>query len=188
MTAVPVAERMTAQEFLALPVPESGRPWNLVEGEVVVNEPEWLHAEVVGDFHFALATWARAADGRGAVGLPIDVQLDERNVYAPDIVWYAEGRAPARLDPRPYPMPDLAVEVRSPTWHYDLGAKKSGYERHGLRELWLVDTVAEAVLVFRRSQPTALTFDVSLELTRDEELGSPLLPGFSLALAGVFPH
>jgi hypothetical protein len=38
MSAVPVAERMTAAEFLQLPVPERGRPWNLVAGEVVVNE------------------------------------------------------------------------------------------------------------------------------------------------------
>jgi len=44
------------------------------------------------------------------------------------------------------------------------------------------------VLVYRRSQPKAPTFDVSLELARDDELGSPLLLGFSLALAGVFPH
>lgn len=189
MTAVPVAERMTAQEFLALPLPDNAGIWNLVEGELVVTDPTCLHAEVVGDLYFAIATWARAADGRGAVRLPIDVQLDERNVYEPDIVWYAEGRAPARCDRRPYRMPDLAVEVRSPsTWHYDLGAKKSGYERYGLPELWLVDTAAEAVLVYRRSQPQAPTFDVSLELGRDDELGSPLLPGFSLPLAGVCPH
>ena len=44
-------------------------------------------------------------------------------------------------------MPDIAVEVRSPsTWRYDIGAKKSGYERRGLPELWLVDTRADEVL------------------------------------------
>ena len=50
-------------------------------------------------------------------------------------------------------MPDLAVEVRSPsTWRYDVGAKKDGYERHGLPELWLVDTEARSVLVYRRAR------------------------------------
>ncbi len=39
MTVVPVAERMTAEKFLELPVPQRGRPWNLVNGEVVVNDP-----------------------------------------------------------------------------------------------------------------------------------------------------
>ena len=43
MPAVPVAERMTAEEFLALPEPELGWPWSLVDGEVVVNDPTVLH-------------------------------------------------------------------------------------------------------------------------------------------------
>ena len=86
-------------------------------------------------------------------------------------------------------MPDLAIEVRSPsTWRYDIGAKKGGYEAYGLPELWLVDTAAEAVLVFRRSDPSARVFDVALELERDGELRSSLLPGFALAVAKLFPR
>jgi len=85
-------------------------------------------------------------------------------------------------------MPDLAVEVRSPsTWRYDIGAKKAGYERLGLRELWLVDTAAEAVLAFRRSWAAAEAFDIALELDRSRELTSPLLPGFALVLGELFP-
>ncbi|MEJ7818631.1 MAG: Uma2 family endonuclease, partial [Thermoleophilaceae bacterium] len=67
------------------------------------------------------------------------------------------------------------------------GAKKAAYERHGLPELWLVDTAAEAVLVFRRSRPGALTFDVALELDREAVLESPLLVGFALAVGELFP-
>ncbi len=86
-------------------------------------------------------------------------------------------------------MPDLAAEVRSPsTWRYDIGAKKAGYERHGLPELWLVDTAAEEVLVFRRSSPGATAFDVALELDRSQRLESPLLPGFGLDPAELFPR
>ncbi len=84
-------------------------------------------------------------------------------------------------------MPDLAVEVRSPsTWRFDLGVKKTGYERHGLRELWLVDTLARTVLVYRRSTAGAAEFDVALEVSEDEQLTSPLLPGFELAVADIF--
>ncbi len=53
------------------------------------------------------------------------------------------------------------VDVRSPsTWRYDIGTKKSVYEREGLPELWLVDTDAGVLLVFRRSTPKAPSFDV----------------------------
>jgi len=71
MTAVPVAERMTAERFLELPVPQRGRPWNLVNGEVVVNDSSWLHGRVVGELLFALEIWARAEAGRGEVSVPL---------------------------------------------------------------------------------------------------------------------
>lgn len=187
MTAVPVAEHMTAAKFLDLPVPERGRPWNLVNGEVVVNEPNRLHNQILEELQFRLAAWSRAEPGRGKVAVPLDVKVDDRNVFAPDLLWYAQGRAPARDDQPPYPMPDIALEVRSPaTWRYDVGEKKAGYERHELPELWLVDTAAEVVLVFRRSSADAPTFDVALELEGSQKLVSPLLPGFGPAVKGLF--
>jgi len=82
----------------------------------------------------------------------------------------------------------LPWRVRSPsTWRYDIGAKKAAYECHGLPELWLVDTAAEVVLVFRRSAQDARAFDQALELDRDGRLASPLLPGFQLAVTELFP-
>ena len=185
MKAMTVAQRMTAQEYLAW---EGPRGTNLVEGEVVMPQPRNLHQHVLWEIAFLLGAWTREEPGRGKVSLPLDVGLDERNVYAPDVLWFRPGRAPGRDDPPPYPVPDLAVEVRSPsTWHFDIGPKKARYERHGLPELWLVDTAADGVLVFRRSAPGATTFDVAEELARGETLTSPLLPGFALPLCELFP-
>jgi len=189
MEVMPVAERMTAEEFLALPGTEDTRFASLVDGEVVVNDPRPLHNYVRDDLDHALRMWALAEGDRGRVMSPLDVRLDERNVFKPDILWYAEGRAPARDADPPSPMPDLAVEVRSPsTWRYDIGAKKSAYERHGLSELWLLDTAAEVVLVFRRSRSGAPTFDVAMEFDRGDRLESPLLPGFVLGVGELFPR
>lgn len=136
--------------------------------------------------------------------LPIDVRVDERNVYTPDLSWYAKGhvppgRAPKRhaegrvpddpaIDP-PYPLPDLAIEIRSTsTWRYDVGTKKRVYEQCGLLELWLVDTDAQSVLVFRRSTPDQPAFDIALELDRSTNLTSAMLPGFDLPLVILFPE
>jgi Uma2 family endonuclease len=75
--------------------------------------------------------------------------------------------------------------VRSPsTWRYDIGHKKSVYEAGGLPELWLVD--CDAVLVFRRSERPESSFDVALELSRQDRLTSPQLPGFELDLGQLF--
>jgi Uma2 family endonuclease len=185
MEAMTVAQRMTAQEFLAWDGP---RETNLVEGEIVMPQQRPVHQDVLVSVLRALAQWTGAPAGHGKVSLALDVGLDEGNVYAPDVLWYRPGRAPGYDEPRPYPLPDIAVEVRSPsTWRYDVGAKKSAYERHGLPELWLVDTAADEVLVFRRSTPSVPIFDVAEELARGDALTSPLLPGFALALHELFP-
>lgn len=187
MTVMTATPQMTAEEFLVLSEDETSRRYQLIEGELVLNERSWMHGCSQGKILFAVRSWARAEPGRGQTGLPIDVRLDERNVYGPDVVWYRHGRVPGRDDPPPYPAPDLAVEVRSPsTWRYDIGAKKANYERYGVPELWLVDTAADVVLVFQRSQPNAPLFDVSLELTAGDTLTSPLLPGFALAVGEIF--
>jgi len=186
MNAMHVAQRMTADEYLA--VPYDGTRTMLVEGEVVLNQPGLPHQLVLADIFVALHAWsASGGRGRGLVTWPIDVKIDEHNVFGPDLLWYAAERAPQRHAERPYPLPDLAVEVRSPsTWRYDIGAKKSAYERAGLAELWLVDTVASAVYVYQRSLAKAPSFDVSLTFGAGDELTSPALPGFVLALSLLF--
>jgi Uma2 family endonuclease len=177
--------RITADEYLAMEELE-GRRTDLIDGEIVVNEPTRWHQDAVWAIVMALGAWEKGGADRGFASLPLDIKLDEFNVYAPDLLWYAEERAPAITAPRPYAPPDLVVEIRSPsTWRHDIGRKKSGYEAAGVRELWLVDFTS--VLVFRRSDPKRPDFDVALELPPEETLTSPMLPGFALPLAGLYP-
>jgi len=184
MSSMQVTQRITADEYLAMEL-EPRR--ELVDGVIVVNEPRLVHALLTKRLLRALDDWALAESGSGFVTIPIDVGVDSYNVYAPDLLWYRAARAPALDAPWPYPLPDLAVEIRSPsTWRYDIGAKKSGYEREGLPELWLVDGDAGVLLVFRRSTPKTPTFDVALEFDRSATLTSPLLPGFALGVGALF--
>lgn len=186
MTAMPAAAPMTAEAFLALPEPEL-RWAELVGGQVVMDPPILRHQLICSEILYELMAWSRAAPGRGLASIELAVRIGDHDVYQPDLVWYGADRAPARDDRPPYPVPDLIVEVRSPrTWRYDIGTKKAGYERRGVAELWLVDTAADEVLVFRRSRSDVPTFDVALELDRGDALTSPLLPGFSLDLVPLF--
>jgi Uma2 family endonuclease len=186
MDAVTTVDLMTADEFLALPERSTATRLELIDGHLVVSEPTWKHNGAQIAIASALRDWSRRS-GLGRAGLPLDVRLDDRNVHAPDVVWYQLGRAPERDASPPYPVPDLAVEVRSPsTWRYDIGRKKSNYELYGVGELWLVDTAADVVDVFRRSVPESPRFDVCLEFRDGEALTSPLLPGFALAVSEIF--
>jgi Uma2 family endonuclease len=177
-----VAERLTADDYLARDDP---RRTELIDGAVVVNEPGILHQRVCGLIYRALAAWTQGADGRGTASLPLNVALDADNVLAPDVLWF-DGDLP--LDAANAPrVPDLAVEVRSPTtWRFDIGRKRDLYERHGVRELWLVDPYSRSVLVFRRATPEA-PFATPLEVLAEETIGSPQLPGFAAVVGELIP-
>jgi Uma2 family endonuclease len=181
VTVAPTSRRLTAEEFFALDLPE--RHVQLVNGELVVNEPGLRHQRITAELFALLRWWTRAEPGRGEAGISVDVHLDDRNVYAPDVWWVSEERRRPRDATRIVGPPDLAVEVRSPaTWRYDVLIKTRVYERAGVAELWLVDTVADTVLVYRRSSTEAAEFDVALELGRGEQVTTPLLPGLAIDL------
>jgi Uma2 family endonuclease len=179
------AERMTAQRYYETTV--EGDRKQLVDGRIVVNEPKTMHALLQFRLVVALGNWVHAGPRRGLALAPTDVRMDEFNIYGPDLLWFRHERIPADLDAYPEHVPDLCVEVRSPsTWRYDIGAKKRVYEAGGLAELWLVDDASDTVLVYRRSRPAAPTYDVSLELGRRDTLESPMLPEFALPLDELF--
>jgi Uma2 family endonuclease len=177
--------RLTAEEYFALPPTEQHS--QLIDGAIVVNEPTVRHQRITGEIYLLLTMWLGENPGHGEAGLPVDLLLDERNVFAPDVWWVPEEARPARDAKRIVGPPALAVEVRSPsTWRYDVGAKRKTYERLGLAELWLVDTESSSVLVYRRSSPGSPELDVALELGASESLTTPLIPGFEIDLADLF--
>lgn len=177
---------MTVEEYLAVTT-ESERRTQLIDGVIVVNEPKLKHDLIQARLIVALGNWVDAGEGRGLAFTPTTVTIDEHNLFAPDALWIAEHHLPADLDTYPERIPDICVEVRSSsTWRHDTGAKKTGYERAGLPELWLVNDAARRVRVFRRSRPGAPAFDVALDLGPADELTSPQLPGFALALERLF--
>lgn len=179
------ATKLTAEQYYSITV--EGDHKQLIEGALVVSEPKPIHGALQVRLAGALFVWTEAGEGRGLALMPTDVVMDEHNVFGPDVLWIAERHRPADLTQTLARVPDICVEIRSSsTWRYDVGAKKSVYERGGLPELWLVDHVAETVLIFRRSSPDSREFDVALELGRTESLSSPQLPGFRLPLDRLF--
>jgi Uma2 family endonuclease len=187
MRATTPPQRMTVEEFLALPETEDASRWELVEGEVVVSEPTWEHQNAVKKLLLALELWRVAAPRRGKLSLNVDTAVGPQSMLSPDLQWWAEGRELNDPRTRPQPLGDLVVEVRSPsTWAVDVGRKRAIYERERVQELWLVDPLSSTILVFARSAPDAPEFDVMRDLGPDGTLASPLLPEFALSVSAVF--
>jgi Uma2 family endonuclease len=187
VTARPDAPRkVTAAEFLQFP-DDFPLHSQLIQGQVVVTEASLLHQRVRDHLQLQIVLWTRGEAGRGEAFSPVDVPINDWNVFAPDVLWYSEARRPPKGALRVDGLPDLAIEVRSPsTWRYDIGPKRAHYERAGLGELWLVDTQSKSVLVYRRSDAPASEFDVALELAAGDTLTSPLLPRLVLDVAEIF--
>ena len=75
------ATRLTAEQYYAATV--EGDRKQLVDGEIVVNEPKAIHAVLQERVAFTLGAWVRAGEGRGLSMMPTDIRMDEHNVYGP---------------------------------------------------------------------------------------------------------
>ncbi|MGI8937004.1 MAG: Uma2 family endonuclease [Iamia sp.] len=177
---------MTAVEFFAT-TDELPRA-QLIDGElIVVDSPAARHNRIIFELAYRFRRHSESHPDAGELGAGADVPLDEQNVYVPDLWWVPDDQRLASEESRfPVP-PPLVVEVRSPsTWRYDIGTKLRHYESSGVAEVWLIDTAADVVLIYRRSDSDATTFDVALELTVDDTLTTPLVPGWDVDLRALF--
>ena len=173
---VVTARRLTADEFLALP-PEPNV--QLIDGKIVVNDPTMRHQRIAFYLAHAFGTWVDAHPDGGEAGFGFNYRIDDANVYIPDAWFFTEPHRPVCDIPFLDGVPDLVVEVRSPsTWRYDIGRKKDGYRARGVAELWLIDTMADRVLVFRG--------DEELVLGRGEQLTTFLMPGLVIDVTDLF--
>ena len=71
---------------------------------------------------------------------PVDVYLDEKNVYQPDIIFINNERREIIHEDAIYGAPDLVIEVLSPgNKKYDKGKKKDVYLQSGVKEYWMIE-------------------------------------------------
>jgi Uma2 family endonuclease len=104
--------------------------------------------------------------------------------YAPALVVISKERLPtgdARDEPSLHTAPDLAIEILSPGQPMRaVVAKIHFYLLHGVRLIWIIDPLAEVVLVLRPGED-------DLMLTGEDWLdGDDVLPGFRLSLRDIF--
>ncbi len=103
-------------------------------------------------------------------------------MLAPDVAFVSRARQPDSDPDKWMPvMPDLAVEIHSPTNTYkELREKAEIYLRHGSKLVWIIMPAKQSVEIHRpqRSVET-LGFGDSLS-------GEDVLPGFELALRRLF--
>ena len=147
----PTRTRIKAGDYYRLPEYEQHDLIQLIDGEVVIGMPPILkHQAIVGEILFLLMMIARKSGGK-AFTSPVEVYLDDDNVFEPDVLYVKpDNLAITQQDEkRIVGAPNLVVEVLSPsTASYDRSEKYRAYEQHGVDEYWIVDPVHETIEVW----------------------------------------
>ena len=141
-----------------------------------------------GTYFRHLLNYAEAHDlGDGSVETAYYPASDRHTLLGPDVAFMRKDNVPPADHNRFVPqMPDLAVEIQSPSNSLaDLRRKAKVYLAHGTAIVWLVLPERMGVEVWRASADGE---PASEFVTQDGSLtGEPVLPGFTLDLQRLFP-
>lgn len=168
--------------------PDNGNRYEIIDGELFVTKAlHWNHQRTCGRITTALDTWSEAT-GLGSVATAPGIIFSDADNVIPDVAWASNERLAVLLDAAGHltAAPELVVEVLSfgsENEKRDKELKLKLYSSRGVREYWIVDWQKQQVEVYRREQAA---LKLVATLLGGDELSSPILPGFSWAIARLF--
>jgi len=168
--------------------------WELLDGQAFAMSPapSRRHQQIVGRLFSRIEVFLHDRDCE-VYAAPFDVRLpageeaDEavETVVQPDVSVICD---PGKLDDAGCRgAPDWIVEVLSThTAARDQVYKRDLYERHGVREYWIVHPDAESVTVFRAVDEGTRGFSAPRTFGADESWHSVVLPELRLDGSSIF--
>jgi Uma2 family endonuclease len=162
--------------------------YEIIDGELFVTKaPHWKHQEICVNIGTVLKLWSDES-GLGKPAVTPGIVFSEADNVIPDVVWVSNERLEHLLDEAGHltAAPELVVEVLSPgnkNERRDREAKLKLYSVQGVQEYWIFDRVQQKVEVYRREKGILKR---TATLYSQDELTSPLLPGFRCLISKLF--
>jgi len=174
---------VTAEAFIAfLLQPENeGRRFELINGEIVEKSASQLSALIASLVNAVLYIYFQERrTGWVFSNVSINLPNDKLNDTIPDIsVVLKAGRQLDPNEPLTF-MPDLAIEIKSPTDSLiKMRQKANYYLENGTKLVWLVDTQRQKVEVYTVD-------DTEIIESSDTLYGGDLLPDFILPVSDLW--
>lgn len=137
-TTIPSPPRTLLEVFKSLP---EGTLAQLIKNNLVMTPaPLFRHQDTQRMILESLYAYLSSNPAGKLWVAPLDVYLDEENVFQPDILFIRKENSHIIREDGIYGAPDIIIEILSPsTAHYDLNEKKHIYERSGVQEYHVVD-------------------------------------------------
>lgn len=180
---VRVDKHYTARDFENLP---PGPPYyELINNRLVMApSPEIPHQRTSISLASKIFNFVEQHNLGLVLEAPMDVELDDDNVFQPDILFISNERLSIIEDGRKIKgAPDLVVEILSSNKKYDQEEKKYVYELHDVREFWLIDTKKKTVEIFENQRKE---FVLLQKAYVGDTVRSKLLAGFEIAADYLF--
>ncbi|HLO84101.1 MAG TPA: Uma2 family endonuclease [Nostocaceae cyanobacterium] len=162
-------------------LPDNGNRYEIIDGELFVTKaPHWKHQKACGNICTELTLWSRDT-GLGQAAATAGIIFTDADNVIPDVVWVSNQRLANLLDDEGHltGAPELVVEVLSAgaeNERRDREVKLKLYTSRGVQEYWIVDWRLQQIEVYRREKAILVLVQT---LFANDELTSPLLPGFS---------
>ncbi|MFN6463749.1 MAG: Uma2 family endonuclease [Nostoc sp. DedVER02] len=166
-----------------------GTRYEIVDGELFVSRAShFKHQQTCGRIFGQLDVWSEST-GLGEVIPSPGVLFSESDSVIPDVVWATKETLALTLDEAGHltGAPDLVVEVLSLSnedLRRDKEAKLKLYSSRGVKEYWIADWRSRKLEVYRREQTQ---LNLVATLFSNDNIISPLLPGFSCTVDQFFP-
>ena len=160
------------------------RRWDLIDGEPVeVTSSAGLSSMIASRISGELSVYLREHPIGHAFSADAGFILfqDRATLRSPDFAFVSHTRLSKMPETSVPIVPDLAVEVLSPSDRWaDILARSAMYLQGGVRLVWVIDPANRTATIFwQEALPATLKEDGLLD-------GEVILPGFSLPLARLF--
>ncbi len=184
----PAQGEWTYEDYLRLP--DDGNRYEVIRGVLYIMPPPVPeHQFSSAELSYQLSKFVRENDLGLVLTAPLEVKLPRgiASPVQPDVMFFRKGNEPNWELSSYEGVPDLVGEILSPrTRRLDRTVKLQAYQDAGVPEYWIVDPWDRTVVV--HSLGPDMRYTEHCRGGEGDRVRSSVLPGFDLAVAGLFPR
>ncbi len=173
----------TYRDYLEL---NDDKRYEVINGRLYeMPAPTPWHQRILSYLHYRFYDFVNFRNMGIVLPSPVDVVMKEFIILQPDIVFISKERFEIIGDKAINGVPDLVVEIVSPTTiRRDTVVKKEIYETFGVKEYWLVYPDERAIEVWALGEGGR--YELYSFAEKDGKVKSKVLKGFEVDLKEVF--